>query len=82
METLELIKNIPTFFSRNDEDIDISSITTTANSSEVRVTAEHHNLVQAIQSLYKEHQNLLLIFRCNKNYLINYLYLSSKSSFS
>ena len=47
-ETLELIKNIPTFFSRNgDEDIDISSITTTANSSEVRVTcAEDHNLVQ------------------------------------
>ena len=40
-ETLELIKNIPTFFSRNgDEDIDISSITTTAIHQRLELLAQ------------------------------------------
>jgi hypothetical protein len=47
-ETLELIKNIPTFFSRNgDTDLDVSTITTTANSNLVTVvTTIDHELVQ------------------------------------
>ena len=47
-ETLELVKNIPTFFSRNgDEDIEVGQINTTANSNVVVVTTnEVHNLVQ------------------------------------
>ena len=45
-ETLELVKNIPTFFSRNgDEDISVSSITTTTNSDDIIVTSiESHGL--------------------------------------
>jgi len=47
-ETLELVKNIPTFFSRNgDADIQTVDITTQANSSIVTVqTVDVHNLVQ------------------------------------
>jgi len=47
-ETLELIKNIPTFFSRNgDTDLDVSTITTTANSNLITVvTTIDHELVQ------------------------------------
>ena len=47
-ETLELVKNIPTFFSRNgDEDIEIADVTTQANSNIIVVnTVDVHNLVQ------------------------------------
>ena len=47
-ETLELIKNIPTFFSRNgDQDLDIDTITTTQDSNLVTVVTEiDHGLVQ------------------------------------
>ena len=47
-ETLELIKNIPTFFSRNgDTDLEIERVTTTANSNLVTVvTTIDHELVQ------------------------------------
>jgi len=47
-ETLELIKNIPTFFSRNgDTDIEIESMNTVANSQFVTVvTPDPHSLVQ------------------------------------
>ena len=47
-ETLELIKNIPTFFSRNgDQDLDISSVSATANSNLITVVTEiDHGLVQ------------------------------------
>ena len=47
-ETLELIRNIPTFFSRNgDQDIELSEVTATAGSNQIRVvTPDPHNLVQ------------------------------------
>jgi hypothetical protein len=47
-ETLELIKNIPTFFSRNgDQDLDINTITTTQDSNLITVvTTIDHGLVQ------------------------------------
>ena len=47
-ETLELIRNIPTFFARNgDQDIDVSEMTTVADSDQIRVvTDDPHNLVQ------------------------------------
>lgn len=45
-ETAELVKNIPTFFSRNgDEDLELTSISTVNGSDEVKVvTVEAHNL--------------------------------------
>lgn len=45
-ETLELVKNIPTFFSRNgDEDLPLSSITVVSSSDDVLVvTSEAHGL--------------------------------------
>ena len=45
-ETLELVKNIPTFYSRNgDESLSLSSVTKTNNSEIISVvTAESHNL--------------------------------------
>jgi hypothetical protein len=45
-ETLELVKNIPTFFSRNgDEALSVSSINTIANSNDITVTCtEEHGL--------------------------------------
>ncbi|QDP62416.1 MAG: hypothetical protein GOVbin3393_24 [Prokaryotic dsDNA virus sp.] len=47
-ETLELIRNIPTFFSRNgDQDLDITEMTTVQDSNQIRVvTSDQHNLVQ------------------------------------
>lgn len=47
-ETLELIRNIPTFFSRNgDQDLEIEDITSVADSNTIRVvTPDPHNLVQ------------------------------------
>ena len=47
-ETLELIRNIPTFFSRNgDQDLDITEMTSVADSNQIRVvTSDNHNLVQ------------------------------------
>ena len=45
-ETLELVKNIPTFYSRNgDESLSLSSVTKTNNSEIISVvTSESHNL--------------------------------------
>ncbi len=45
-ETLELVKNIPTFYSRNgDESLNLSSVTRTNNSEIISVvTSENHNL--------------------------------------
>ena len=47
-ETLELIRNIPTFFNRNgDQDLEISEMTSVTDSNQIRVvTADQHNLVQ------------------------------------
>ncbi len=47
-ETLELIRNIPTFFSRNgDQDIEVIEMTTIIDSNQIRVvTDDPHNLVQ------------------------------------
>ena len=47
-ETLELIRNIPTFFSRNgDQDISVSAMTSVKDSNQIRVTTtDQHNLVQ------------------------------------
>jgi len=47
-ETLELIRNIPTFFSRHgDQDLEVSEMTSTKDSNLVRVTtSDQHGLVQ------------------------------------
>lgn len=47
-ETLELVKNIPTFYSRNgDESLDITAVTRTANSDIITVTTDQeHGLAQ------------------------------------
>ena len=47
-ETLELIRNIPTFFSRHgDQDLEVTEMTSTKDSNLIRVTtADQHGLVQ------------------------------------